>query len=119
MITKSLIYGKLSSLKPSIAYMDSNKLFQDINNNNNNNNFGHREEPTWIECLFDLPSIQSPQDKGMKEKIYSPLSRVDTQDINHMDVNFIIDTFGSQSFCIIVTLGFNSQHNWGKGHVTN
>ena len=34
--------------------------------------------PTWIKCLFDPPPIQCPQDKGMKVKIYSPLSRVDT-----------------------------------------
>jgi hypothetical protein len=45
--------------------------------NNNNNNFGLLWRPTWIKCLFDLPSIPSPQDRGMKEKIYSPLSRVD------------------------------------------
>jgi hypothetical protein len=32
MITSSLIDGKSLSLKPSIAYMDSDKLFQDINN---------------------------------------------------------------------------------------
>ena len=37
-------------------------------------NFSLWRRPTWIKCLFDLPPIQCPQDKGMGVKIYSPFA---------------------------------------------